>query len=129
DPGLNPDLAGIHVVDGGEHGFRSVVDGSDVAHRAVTNRNEFKNVKGFGGLVSEADEPVSGAALELRAADGTLLETMVTDVHGWYLSEYVHNGKTADYTVVLVDADGTPVAEQGVTVGKSLKFGEANFTL
>ncbi len=129
EPEINPDLAGIHVLDGTDHGFVSVIDEGDVAHATATNRNEFKNVKGFGGLVSEADEPVSGAALELRAADGSLLETMVTDVHGWYLSEYVHNGKTADYTLILLDDGGAPVAEQGVTVGKSIKFGEADFIL
>ncbi len=61
--------------------------------------------------------------------DGTLLETMATDVHGWYRSEYVHQGKAADYTVILLDDGAGPASEQRVTVDQGIKFGEANFTL
>ena len=60
------------------------VDGVRYDDSAIANHNEFKNVKGFGGLVLLAVDgtPVAGVQLELRHADGGPIETMTT---GQYL--------------------------------------------
>ena len=133
DPEVNPQLAGVNVIDTTHHWFGLVVDDAAVAYgaAAVTNHSEFKNVKGFGGLVLSAggDHPVMNAQVELKDANGVWIETIATDAHGWYLSKYTHKGKTADYMLVLLDAAGADVEAQVVTVGESVKFGEANFFL
>jgi hypothetical protein len=50
---------------------------------------------------------------------------MTTDIDGWYLSNYVHRGKAASYTLVFVYSGQT--RKITVTAGGSLKFGEGNF--
>ena len=132
DPAVNPDLAGTDLLDETEHAFTIWVDGTrfDGSVTTITNHNEFKNVKGFGGLVVAADAtPVAGVHLQLRSADGTPIETMTTDAHGWYLSTYWHRGPTAEYQIVLLDPAGGDLESVTVTVGRSVKFGLADFTL
>ena len=131
DPGIAPDLVGIDVLDVTDHEFTIWTDGvrNDDSAVVIANHNEFKNVKGFGGLVVSADDgtPVVGAQLELRDASGTLIETLTTDIHGWYLSSYRHNGKETAYDIALLDPAGGDLAVVRVTVGKGVKFGEAEF--
>jgi uncharacterized repeat protein (TIGR01451 family) len=98
----------------------------------VYNQNEFKQVRGFGGLVYQWNDglndyiPVPGA--KVRLYKGTnLLETMTTDNDGWYLSNYVHKGKAATYKLALLDANGNIIKTIQVTAGGSLKFGEGIF--
>ena len=57
------------------------------------------------------------------------IETMTTDAHGWYLSTYWHRGRTAEYQIVLLDPAGGDLESVTVTVGRSLKFGLADFAL
>jgi hypothetical protein len=131
DPDIDPELRGIDVLDAVDHAFTIWVDDIryDDSVVAIANHNEFKNVKGFGGLVLLAADgtPVAGIELELRDDSGVLVETMTTDTNGWYLSEYRHNGKQAKYDIALLDPDGGDLAVVRVTVGKGVKFGEANF--
>jgi hypothetical protein len=98
----------------------SIPDSSD----AISNLNVFKRIKGFGGLVLlyGTDEPVVGAQVNLYGPDGWI-ETMTTDENGWYQSEYVHKGKEAVYTLTLLSSGDS----QSVTVGKSVKFGGADY--
>ena len=77
-------------------------------------------------LRAGSDEPVIDATVQLWDSTGSLIESMTTDDNGWYLSEYFHKGKEAEYTLVLV---AEPVPSQTVTVGKAVKFGEVNFTV
>jgi hypothetical protein len=78
--------------------------------------------------------PLVGA--KVRLYKGTVLtaanlkETMTADIDGWYLSSYVHTGRSATYTLALLDASGTNIIRTiQVTAGGSLKFGEGNFRL
>ncbi len=48
---------------------------------------------------------------------------MTTDADGWYLSDYIHKGKVATYTLRLVETREEFQAE----VGGKVKFGEGNF--
>jgi len=125
DPAVNPDLPGVDVLDDQLYSFGVGDDGTATAH----NANKFKKIKGFGGLVLTADggDPVTDATVELRDGNGGLIETMATDDHGWYLSEYWHKGNSADYELVLLNEDGQPLETQVVQVGKKIKFGQANF--
>ena len=131
-----------------EHTFSSSIDGST---DSVKNNNEFKDIKGFGGLVDALDDmgtpedasddllqAVEGAVIELyKSSDhGTILDTATTDEHGWYFMEnFQHKGKLTDYTVKLVgddeDADGFAYSEvvMETTVGRNDKFGEAYFVV
>ncbi|MDH3189185.1 MAG: hypothetical protein OEM39_00875 [Acidimicrobiia bacterium] len=127
DPAVNPDpgVSGLTLVSLGEYRFALQVDESPVAHVIVTNVNEFKNVKGFGGLVlfDGTEAPVEGAVVELHKGNGQLIETMATDEQGWYLSDFTHKGKSADYSLVLLGSNDSV----DLTVGKAVKFGEGNF--
>ena len=127
DAEVNVALAGIDILDLTALEFSASADGAPIAGSTFTlsGHNEFKNVKGFGGLVLQDLEAVVGAEVELLNSSGELIETMTTDENGWYLSEYVHNGKESEYTLLLEGHS----QEQTITVGKSVKFGEVNFFL
>jgi hypothetical protein len=49
--------------------------------------------------------------------------------HGWYLSENRHDGKQAKYDIALLDPVGGELTVVRVTVGRGVKFGEANFAM
>jgi hypothetical protein len=126
--GLNdPSLAGITIDDNTAHSFAAYADGVliDGSTDAVYNLNEFKQIRGFGGLVQYAGslDPVVGAQVQLFGTDGSLIETMTTDSDGWYLSDYTHRGRAADYTLELVSTGEEIV----VNVGGKVKFGEGSF--
>jgi hypothetical protein len=92
----------------------------------VYNINAFKRLRGFGGLVLRADSsPVEGATVEVIDPKGTVVDTMTTDVDGWYLSSFVHKGKETLYTVKLV---GYPALSQKVYV-KSNRYVQVDFTV
>jgi hypothetical protein len=107
----------------------------------VQNSNEFKNIKGIGGLVlDQNDDGIVGAQVQVveTANPNVVLETMTTDENGWYLSEYVHKGKATSYTVKLLDQDGSTVLDETLVnvdtddpgiVGRNIKFGEGNFSV
>jgi hypothetical protein len=147
DPLINPDplLDGVSIVDNTPHTFQAYADDVliDDSTDTVYNLNEFKQIRGFGGLVyywtgniidGEREYiGLEGAQVQLIGPDGTVLETMTTDSDGWYLSDYIHKGKAATYTLRLLagtDPNGTSYPQQevlDVLVGGRIKFGEGNF--
>jgi uncharacterized repeat protein (TIGR01451 family) len=127
--GKNPAPVGVSIVDNTAHTFKAYADGTLIPSSTDTvyNLNEFKQIRGFGGLVQAAGslDPVVGAEVQLIGPGGTLIETMTTDSDGWYLSDYRHKGKAAEYTLKLVSTGEEIVT----TVGGKDKFGEGNFLL
>lgn len=94
---------------------------------SIRNTNVFKNLRGFGGIVIDSGgNGVSGEKVILYTADGLALETMTTDSNGWYISQYVHKGKTAAYQVKLVS---TGAIINFPAIGADIKYGEGNFTI
>jgi hypothetical protein len=132
DPTINPDLAGQSIEDDTAHTFSAYADGGliDGSRDTIYNLNEFKQVRGFGGLVQEWNEvlaeyePVEGVVVVLLGPQG-LIETMVTDGDGWFLSEYTHKGKETTYTLFLPAFS----LYKEVTVGKSVKYGDGTFKI
>ncbi len=140
---INPTMPKVNILNNTTHTFTSSIQNST---DAIANTNEFKRVKGFGGLVMykvgavngvPVYEPVVGAQIKLYSPTGQYIETMTADVNGWYLSTFVPGGKSATYTLVLVADSGKVLGvakvyasqTKSVTVGGSLKFGEGNFTI
>jgi hypothetical protein len=139
---INPTMPKVNIVNNTQHTFTSSIPGST---DSIFNTNEFKKVKGFGGLVTiktgmigpvAVYEGLEGATVQLWK--GTqLIETMMTDVNGWYLSNYIHKGSSTTYTVKVLANTGHvgaatftyPLQSQSVAVGGSLKFGEGNFQI
>lgn len=125
--GRNPAPAGLSINDNTAHTFKAYADGVLIpgSTDTVRNLNEFKQIRGFGGLVQYAGslDGVVGAQVQLIGSNGSVIETMTTDGDGWYLSNYVHRGRTASYTLKLVSTGETIV----VSVGGNVKFGEGNF--
>jgi hypothetical protein len=132
----------VNILNNRQHSFTSSIPGST---DSIYNTNEFKRVKGFGGLVMVKTGTVGGvtqwggllgATVELWKGS-TKIETMTTDVNGWYLSTYVHGGKEATYTVKVIANSGTfegrtfrySTQSKSVTAGGSVKFGEGNFDI
>ncbi|NND84100.1 MAG: hypothetical protein HKN46_03025, partial [Acidimicrobiia bacterium] len=125
-------LGGIRIDPGTALAFRALADGIEIAGStdSVSSVHEFKQIRGFGGLVFTAGgEPVEGATVRLLSSDGAVLETMTTDADGWYLSVRQHKGKAATYWLELLDGDGNVVHTESVTVGGKVKFGGAEFTV
>jgi len=120
DPSVNLDLAGVNILDRTDHIFdSSIADSMDT----ITNINEFKRLRGFGGLVywdAAMSVPADGKTVQLIGPDGTVIETMTTDEDGWFYTAYVHKGKSATYTFRV---EGYPAADTPVTVGGKVKFG------
>jgi len=71
--------------------------GSDV----VSSVNEFKGIAGVLGQIMLADEAVSGQSLRLLNGK-TVVATGTTDADGFYLLNYKHKGKAANFTVEIV---------------------------
>ena len=70
--------------------------------------------------------------MDLIGPTGNVIETMTTDGDGWYLSNYIHKGKEAKYTLRLLAGTyaGNPYPQQeitGIAVGGSVKYGEGIF--
>jgi len=148
DPVINPGLSGVNIMEPTSHVFSSSIIGST---DSIANNNEFKNPKGFGGLVEikvsdvnndgdyldsvDVTEAVVGAKVELWNGTGTTkLDTAYTDINGWYfMPNFIHKGSIATYQVKLVaDTNATDnVTYAGETkstiVGKGDKFGEGYF--
>jgi uncharacterized repeat protein (TIGR01451 family) len=139
---INPTIPRVNIVNNTQHTFTSSLPNST---DSIVNTNEFKRVKGFGGIVKirtaivggvDQYEGLEGATVQLWRGT-TLIETMTTDVNGWYLSEYVHRGSAATYTVKVLANTGHvgastftyPTQTQSVSAGGSLKFGEGNFQI
>ena len=136
---VNPTIPNVNIVNNTPHEFDSTVpDSSDT----ISNTNEFKKIKGFGGLVyiqtgtdayGPIYAPLQGAKVELWKGTQKL-GTMFTDADGWYLSSYVHKGKEATYRLVLVanTPAGYTFSTQtiaNIKVGGAVKYGEGNFTI
>jgi hypothetical protein len=139
---INPTMPKVNIVNNTKHTFTSSIANST---DWIYNANEFKKVKGFGGLVYiktgmannlPVYEGLEGATVQLWKGS-TLIETMTTDVNGWYLSAYVHKGTTTTYTVKVLANTGHvgsqtftyPTQTQSVTAGGANKFGEGNFQI
>ena len=143
NPTIYPALTGVAIVDNTPHKFQAKVNGALLNGSADTvyNLNEFKQIRGFGGLVyvktgTIDGQPVyvalQGAKVGLVGPTGSVLETMTTDGDGWYLSNYIHKGKEAKYTLRLLAGTylGNPYPQQeitGIAVGGSAKYGEGIF--
>jgi uncharacterized repeat protein (TIGR01451 family) len=139
---INPTMPKVNIVNNTQHTFTSSIPNST---DSIYNANEFKRVKGFGGLVTIKTGTIGGvnqfnglegAKVELWKGT-TKLETMTTDVNGWYLSAYVHKGTAATYTVKVISNTGHvgittytyPTQTKSVSAGGSLKFGEGTFQI
>jgi hypothetical protein len=70
-------------------------------------------------------EALEDAQVQLVGPDGIVIETMTTDSDGWYLSNCIHQGRAANYTLRLVSTGEEIV----VQVGGKVKFGEGNFII
>jgi uncharacterized repeat protein (TIGR01451 family) len=138
---INPTMPKVNIVNNTQHTFTSSIANST---DSIFNTNSFKTVKGFGGMVKVKTkivdgvavyEGLAGAKVELRDSTGKLLETMTTDVNGWYLSAYIPSGKSATFTVKLIANSGNvggvvyvyTSASKSVTTGGANKFGEGAF--
>jgi hypothetical protein len=133
----NPNLAPVrpNIINLTPYTFRAYADNVLIPGSTDTiyNENEFKQVRGFGGLVYLWDGamymPIPAATVKLykgtSITPANFIETMTTDNDGWYLSNYVHRGKAATYTLVFIYASQT--RKITVTAGGSLKFGEGLF--
>jgi hypothetical protein len=139
---INPSMPKVNIVNNTKHTFNSSIPNSA---DSIYNVNEFKRVKGFGGLVMYQTgtldgvpvyEPIVGAQIKLYNPSNQLVETMTADVNGWYLSSFVPN-KSATYKVVLMANSGKVLGvtktytekSKSVLVGGSVKFGEGTFTI
>jgi hypothetical protein len=138
---VNPTMPKVNIINNTAHTFTSSIAGST---DTIYNANSFKSVKGFGGLATIKTKVVNGVAvyeglkgakIELRDSTGKLLETMTTDVNGWYLSTYIPSGKSATFTVKLIGSSGNvegvvyvyTSSSKSVTTGGANKFGEGAF--
>jgi hypothetical protein len=139
---INPTMPKVNIINNTLHTFTSSVpDSSD----SIVNSNEFKKIRGFGGLVTIKTGAVDGVdqyaglqgAKVLLRKGNQLIETMTTDANGWYLSKYVHSGNDTTYTVNVLANTGSVAGvtylystrTNSVAVGKSAKFGEGNFQI
>jgi hypothetical protein len=137
---INPTMPQVNIINNTKHTFTSSIPNST---DDIYNQNEFKQVRGAGGLVHKKNgvdedgnpvlDPVQGAKIRLykgtNLTAANLIETMTTDGDGWYLSNYTHKGKTATYTLALTDANGKILQKVEVVMGGALKFGEGNFEI
>lgn len=113
------------IPDGSEFEFESPdIPGSSFS---IINDNLFKNLKGFGGMVTDGVScGISGLSVLLSSSEGKVLETMVTDANGWYFSRYVHKGKAADYSLKLLSTGEIILLHD---IGGAVKYGEGNFII
>ena len=136
----DPSLAGVSINDDTAHVFNASADGILIPGSSDPdyNFNEFKQIRGFGGLVylataQDGAEPVhaplAGARVRLSGYRNKAIETMTTDSDGWYLSQYVHRGKRTFYTLQLLDEGGNVIQSRRVVVGANVKFGEVSFVI
>ncbi len=118
---INPDLDGVDILNNTAHEFGSnVPDSSDT----IYNQNEWKRIRGIGGLVSDGSDPVEGETVQLQSTDGTLLDTAVTDEDGWYyFLDFVHRGREATYTVTVAGLTDT------ATLGGRVKWQQVDFVI
>jgi hypothetical protein len=100
-----------------------------VGSDTVQNDNEFKRNPGVGGQITAGvtsdGVPVTGATVRLISPTGAVVLTSATDVDGWYLLNYKHTGKAANFTIRLTKT-GYPTVNTVVTL-KANGFAEANF--
>src|SRR6185436_1136449 len=91
--------------------------------------NTFKKNPGAGGSAKSSltETQVSGARATLSDSKGALIVSGVTDEDGWYMLNYKHTGKAANFTVTLTPPGGR-AKTQTVTL-KANGFAEANFTI
>jgi hypothetical protein len=130
---VDPDNpANVLIPNGADHIF-SVSD-AIVDSQTVTNFNEFKRFRGFGGLVKAdgSGDPFEGVQVEIRDKDGNVIsdpdvaqggvvltpDGLFTDEDGFYTLAWQHKGKRADYQVQMVDTGYAPLkysVDGGVT--------------
>jgi hypothetical protein len=80
------------------------VTGHQVGSDFITNINEFKkDPPGVAGLCQflGSQDPVMGATLTLKKANGSLAGTATSDMDGFYLINYKHQGSPANYTLKM----------------------------
>jgi len=84
-----------------------------------------KNDPSFAGIVTDnSGNPVQGVKVQIYGPDGKLLATVYTDEDGWYMYNYKHTGKAANFTIKLPDY------KQSKTVTlKANSFVVVNFTI
>ena len=83
------------------------VNGSLLDSQVIQNTNAFKRIPGFAGIVTDLDgTPIESVQVDIYRP-GTVvgvdspLGSLTTDEDGWYMFEYKHKGKPADYSVTL----------------------------
>jgi len=125
----DPGLQDINIENLWPHTFSAdagavLIDGSE---DTITNNNEFKRLRGIGGLVKweGTGDPVPGRTVRVYDAAGTLLDTAETDIDGWYyFLTWVPKGKAQEYTVVE-ESGATKV----VTLGGRVKWAQEDFLI
>jgi hypothetical protein len=104
----------------------------------VESVNEFKKIPGVAGFVYDRATGITlvdGALVKLTILDGVnpkyepRVLTAITDEDGWYMIEYKHKGKPADYIIeVWENGTGEGLADYTETVRlKGNAFAEATF--
>jgi hypothetical protein len=117
----------MDILDGQAYTFDSSIADSAAT---VDSTNVFKRLRGIGGLIYDAGDPVGGLVVKLYDESGTLLSTATTDEDGWYFFlDFVHKGKTQTYSIQVYQSDGTTFLYEGQsTLGGKVKFQEVSFT-
>jgi len=112
------------ILDGQPYPF-SFYDGS--THTQTTySVNVFKKDPGIAGLVlsSSTSNPVPGVTVEIYDPSNVLVQTLTTDVDGWFMWQFKYTGKATTFTVKLPAYN----LSQPVTL-KSNDFAVVNFLI
>ncbi|MBP7402951.1 MAG: tandem-95 repeat protein, partial [Clostridia bacterium] len=109
-----------------DYGF-TADDGTIDDEAVIQNINVFKKIAGIGGLATEGGAPLADVGIVITSPVLPSPVTVRTDADGWYLWNWKHTGKAAEFTVTM--QYGTePFPSQTVTL-KSGKYAQADFIL
>jgi hypothetical protein len=123
----------IVIPDRTAYTFSAQVNGVPLDGDTIINVNEFKRVQGVAGFVWDEDaDPIEGALVRLIIPEDVKFDLpyldATTDEDGWYMIEYKHKGKPADFPIQLW-LDGNLVAEDMVGLKGGNAFVEKHFVV
>ena len=138
------------IDDGHSYDFSAEVDGSPLvgSEDSIINDNQFKNIKGAGGMMHSvdgsdpnADQTALAGQHVLVYKDGDFMGDAWSDDDGWYYAEFMATGKQTGYTFVwdpMGDTNGNDPNSSGADDyvvddvqmgGKAGKWAEVDFTV